>query len=507
MKNSYSYLLFAVLIFSFLYSCSSNETKESTNNAKVSNDEKAQVYIELIQAVNSKDTIALKRAILKHWSDTLIGKNNRWLATDMNYWLAFNKEFGPVEFVSYGSDEYNENKVAWFQGIVSKDWIGLEFDFSTNNKVDGTNVLRSCSPSQKVQPKNTFDSYAQAFEEYLENMESENLFSGVVLVAKGDEILHKRSYGFADRKVDKKCSVDQKMVIASTTKMFTSVAIAQLIEQGKLDLNTPISTYLDDFPNQIGDNVTLTHLLTHTSGIELDDIEGFMPAIRKARSIDEFYELNLEYLPKMESYEDFKTISTLDYSNENFDILGKIIEVSSGQDFYYYLAKNILEPLKMANTGPIDMINDSVDIALNYQINREGTGELDNGFRDEVPHSDLSFSRPAGSFYSTVDDLYSFMFALNNNQIVNDTLKTEFTTKRVANLNIPIYRSWYGYGFYVNERGGLVNYGHAGGLPGTSSRCEYYPESDIYVIVISNYNGAANLVANYIGSEISIRNN
>jgi len=509
MKSSYPYLILAILVLSFFWSCSNNEVKETTNNAKVSVDKKAQVYIELIEAVNSKDTIVLKDAILKHWSDTLIGQDNRWLTTDMNYWIAFNMEFGPLKFISYGDDEYNENKVAWFKGIISNDWIGLEFDFTKDNRIDRTNVLRSCSPShlEAVKPAKTITIYAQAFEAYFKKMEAANLFSGVVLIAKGDEILHKKGYGFSDREMHEGFSSSQKMVIASTTKMFTTVAIAQLIEQGKLDLNTPISTYLDDFPDHIGDQVTLAHLLTHTSGIELDDIDGFMPAIRQARSIDEFYKLNLEYLPKMEFYEDFKTLKALNYSNENFDILGKLIEVRSGQNFYDYLFENILKPLNMNNTGPIDMKNDSLDIAMNYQINREGTGNFDNGFRDKVHHSDLSYSRPAGSYYSTVDDLYAFMLAFNNNQLVNDKLRTEFTTKQVENLNIPIYKSWYGYGIYVNEREGLINYGHAGGLPGTSSRCEYYPELDIYVIVTSNYNGAANLAANYIGSEIAKRNN
>ncbi len=504
MKKLTSYYL-PLLILSTCLGCIDNTMKEVDDRLQNLSEERKQIYIDFSKAVNSKDSLMVNEAIVKYWSDTLIGKNNQWLQTDMNYWLAAIKEFGPLEFVSYGADEFNENKIAWFKGEITKDWIGLEFDFTKNNKIDGTNVLRSCSPSTRKIDPSTIDTnhYSEALEEYFKKMEAEDLFSGVVLVAKGNKIIHKGGYGLSDKKAGIKCIADNKMVIASTTKMFTAVAIAQLIEQGKLKLDEPISTYLNDFPKAIGDKVTIANLLTHTSGIELDEIETFMPAIRKARNIDEFYKLNIKYLPKMESYEKFDTLSALDYSNENFDLLGKLIEVASGQNFYDYLSKAIFDPVGMNNTGPIDMENNTHNIARNYQLNRTGKGTLDSGFRDEVPHSDLSYSRPAGSFYSTTTDLHSFMMALNNTVLIGDSIKTKFTSKQVENLNIPIYKSWYGYGFYVNEREGFSNYGHAGGAPGISSRCEYYPELGIYVIVISNYNGAANLAANYISFIIS----
>ncbi len=510
MKNLLPFCLILFLIIGICFACSESPANDTSSTFLSPPDEREKIYLEFIEAANSNDSLNLKQAILKHWSDTLIGENNRWLQTDINYWLAAYKEFGPLEFVSYGEDKYNENEIAWFKGKVCKDWIGLEFDFTTDHKIDGTNVLRSCSPAKSNKQRTggyNADNPSELLESYFKKMEAEDLFSGVVLVAKGDEIIHQGAYGFSDKKTEAKCTLDQQMIIASTTKMFTAIAIAQLIQQEKLDLHTPISSYLADFPKQVGAKVTLAHLLTHTSGIELDDIDGFIPAIMKARSVDEFYKLNLEFLPQIESYENFEPLSSFDYSNENFDIMGKLIEQASGQNFYDYLSENIFKPLGMHNTGPVDMENGTLGIAKNYQLNRAGDGDLDNGFRDEVANSNLSFSRPAGSFYSTTNDLYAFMSALNNNLLIADSLKTQFTTKRVENLNIPIYRSWYGYGFYVNERNGLLNYGHAGGIPGGSSRCEYYPALDLYVIVVSNYNGAANFAANYICSELSKQEN
>ena len=463
------------------------------------------IYLRFIEAINSGDSAIVKEAILTHWSDTLLGENNRWLRTDMNYWLAAHREFGPLEYVSHGTDLYQDHDVVWCKGTISKDWVGLQFDLTEDQKIDGTNVLRSCSPSDAKGHEGAMTSseVSADLKQYFEAMQEANLFSGKVLVARGDEILLEGAYGYSDLAQKTSLSSENKLVIASTTKMFTAVAIAQLVEQGKLDLQSPISAYLPDFPKQVGDKITIAHLLNHTSGLELDDIDGFMPAIRKARSVEEFYQLNLEYLPKLETYEQFETTEAHDYSNENFDVLGKLVEAASGENFYEYLDQHIFAPAGMTQTGPIDMQNLSGDIARNYQINRDGNGTLSEGFRDEVVHSDLSFSRPAGSFYSTPSDLYAFLKALNTGVLISDATRSEFTSRKVENLNLPIYQSWYGYGFYENERYGNLNFGHAGGIPGGSSRCEYYPAQDVYVIVSSNYNGAANLAANYISSLLS----
>ena len=477
-------LVYGCLSLFFLTSCDELKNNETIKNSK------DLVYQEFVDALNTGDSIKIKEQIVKHWSDTLIGENNRWLTTDLNYWLAANKEFGGLKFVSLGKDTFNNNQVAWLKGITTKDWVGLEFDFDTNNRVLHTNVLRSCTPSNYDETNLEFaeNSYSELLKNYFEESERQDLFSGMVLVAKGDSIIYEGFHGYANKEHTIRISPKNKMVIASTTKMFTAVAIAQLVESNLLDLHQPISNYLDDFPTRIGSKVTTAHLLTHTSGIELDEIDGFMNEIRKARSVVEFYNINLKYLPALENYNNFNTLNNHDYSNENFDILGRLIEVVSNEDFYSYLEKKIFKPLNMNSTGPIDMSTDLSFVTKNYQINRTKTGKLDEGFRDEVPASDLSISRPAGSFYSTPQDLYKFMKALNSNTILNTETTKEFVSRRVENLTIPIYKSWYGYGFYINERFGKENYGHAGGIPGVSSRCEYYPENDIYVIVISNYN-------------------
>lgn len=469
---------------------------------EVETDPKVVVLKSLIDSVNTGDSTSIKNAIITYWSDTLLGLKQEWLQTDMNYWMSRNAEFGPLDFVKLGPDSFNGEQVAWFKGTVAKDWVGLVVHFTDSTEVDHTNLLRSCSPSDPILTAADEQLSAETLQRYFSSMEDADLFSGSVLVAKGDSILFYESFGSADIKEQTRNDDSNHYVIASTTKMFTAVSIAQLREEGKLRLEDPIAMHLPDFPKHIGEQVTIGHLLTHTSSLELDDLEGFMDAICKAKSVDEFYMVNLEFLPKLPSYDTFAVGSSFNYSNENFDLLGKIIENVSGEDFYEYVNNHVFAPLKMNSTGPIDMNNIEVSIAKNYQLSSDNNGTFSDGKRNQVPHSNLAMSRPAGSFYSTPHDLYLFLRGINQHKVLSKASKELFTSKQAVVLDIPVYSSGYGYGFYVNKRFGKVNIGHAGGIPGGSSRCEYYPEGDYYVIVLSNYNGAANLAANYISTLI-----
>lgn len=460
------------------------------------------IYKELIDAVNTGDSNKIKSQIIKCWSNNLIGKNDQWLHTDLNYWLAVHREFGPLSFVNYGFDTYNENEIAWYKGDITKDWIGFEFDFNEKNKITRTNVLRSCSPtnSKSLLDIDSLKIQSKQLTAYFEKLIDHDLFSGMALVAKGDSILFEYYGGYENKKQGKPITPNSSMVIASTTKMFTAVAIAQLLEDDKINIETPIAKYLPQTPEQISKKVTVANLLSHSSGIELDDLDGFMKEIARDTSVNDFYQTNLKYLSKISNFESFEPNGEFDYSNENFDFLGKLIEVASGKSYFQYLEDHIFSPLAMDKTGPIDLSQNQSNLAVPYQINRSGNGEFDNKLRDSMPYSPLRMSRPAGSFKSNVQDLYKFMYGLNHDKLIADSIKQEFTSKKIPNLTIPIYKSWYGYGFYVNERNGNLNYGHAGGIPGVSSRCEYYPKQDIYIITISNYNGSANMVANHLST-------
>ena len=172
-------------------------------------------------------------------------------------------------------------------------------------------------------------------------------FNGSILVADAGKVIYKKGFGMANMEWNIPNQPDTKHRLGSVTKQFTAMLILQLVEQGKLKLDAPISTYLLDYPKASGHKITIHHLLTHTSGIP--NYTSF-PNFVKELSINpyspeafvkKFADLPLEFTPG----EKFA------YSNSGYFLLGYIIEKVSGKTYEQFLQDNILTPLKMNNTG------------------------------------------------------------------------------------------------------------------------------------------------------------
>ncbi|MFK8013630.1 MAG: serine hydrolase domain-containing protein [Marinicellaceae bacterium] len=127
-----------------------------------------------------------------------------------------------------------------------------------------TTVLLLIGTLAFAKPKHSTEEKIATF---LNNL-SEDDFSGTILVAHNDKIIDKKAYGFSSIEFNVKNNTDTKFNIASITKLFTSVAILQLYDQGKVKLDTPIGKYLPDYPNkEVRESVTIKQLLTHTTGL------------------------------------------------------------------------------------------------------------------------------------------------------------------------------------------------------------------------------------------------
>ena len=146
-------------------------------------------------------------------------------------------------------------------------------------------------------------------------------FNGTVLVSKGDDIIFEKAYGYANFEWDIKNTIDTKYRIASVTKPFTAMLIMQLVQEGKIKLDAPITQYLKDYRKDTGDKITIHHLLNHTSGIpdflrlrEIREISGKNPY-----SVEEF-------VTKFCSEDlDFSPGTQWRYSNSGYTILGHIM--------------------------------------------------------------------------------------------------------------------------------------------------------------------------------------
>ncbi|MGH8237741.1 MAG: serine hydrolase domain-containing protein [Steroidobacteraceae bacterium] len=187
-------------------------------------------------------------------------------------------------------------------------------------------------------------------------------FSGVIVVQRDGKTLLKKAWGLADRESRRANTTDTPFFIASQGKMFTAVAILQLVEAGKLQLDDPIVQYLPDYPNhELASKVTVRHLLTHQGGtgdIDILDPNGG-ESRRWVRSIRDLIELHGKRALM------FEPGSKAAYSNYGFILLGAVIEKVSGQSYYDYVEHHVFRPAGMNATTFPDK-DHLADVAVGY---------------------------------------------------------------------------------------------------------------------------------------------
>ncbi|KAI8819765.1 beta-lactamase/transpeptidase-like protein [Fimicolochytrium jonesii] len=254
----------------------------------------------------------------------------------------------------------------------------------------------------------TKTTFQQACEAYIEAHAQKRHYSGAVLVAKGSgrddqEVLFSKAYGLANREWDVPNTIDTKFRIGSVTKQFTAAAVLRLVEQGKLDLDAPMSTYLSSpvFPADKGDILTAFLLLTHQSGLpnctDLPEYESAIARKLHAAPVDTlayFKDLPFEFEPG----------TKVAYSNSNYQVLTVLIETVSGEGWVDVLRKEVLEPLGLNDTG--------VEVSSKLLKHRASGYELEDGKIQNASYVDMGFPLGAGAMYSTVGDLHRWTVAL-----------------------------------------------------------------------------------------------
>lgn len=185
---------------------------------------------------------------------------------------------------------------------------------------------------------------------FLNNITGEE-FSGAILMAKGDNIIQKRAYGLASKELDVKNKIDTKFNIASITKTFTAVAILQLYEEGKIDLETPIGKYLKEYPNEeVRNSVTISQLLTHTAGLPNFYVTNFLDKCKfDLKEVNDFVPLFVNDTLLSEPG------TSYNYDAAGYVVLGLIIEEVTGSNYYDYLKENIFQKAGMPNTLAFDV--------------------------------------------------------------------------------------------------------------------------------------------------------
>ncbi|HEY2951294.1 MAG TPA: serine hydrolase, partial [Verrucomicrobiae bacterium] len=293
-----------------------------------------------------------------------------------------------------------------------------------------------------------------------------------VLVAQNGKILFEKGYGLANLEHRVPVTTETKFRIGSITKQFIAAAILKLREQGKLNLDDRLSKFIPDFPR--GGEVTIHHLLTHTSGIHSytskpDFIETAPLFIKPEDLIQSF---------KNDPYE-FDPGKKWSYNNSGFFLLGDIIEKVSGKAYEEFLRTTFFEPLGMTNTG----VHHGTEV-----LEHEAQGyAFESGRMKKALNWDMSRAGGAGALYSTVGDLYRWNEAVFNGKVLNDaSLKAAFTPVKTTENKSEKLEEGYGCGWAIGKLRGLKQISHGGGLDGFISYLLRVPEERLTVVVLAN---------------------
>lgn len=308
---------------------------------------------------------------------------------------------------------------------------------------------------------------------YVERMAGRDVFSGTVMLAKGGTPLYQAAFGEANKDFGVRNTIDTKFNLGSMNKMFTAVAVMQLVESGKLSLDDTLGKFLKSGamrPDVLA-KVRIKHLLTHTSGLGSYFTDEWDAQSRaRYRSVDDWMNL-----VKNEALQ-FEPGSQSRYSNTGMLVLGKVIEVASGQDYFDYVRERIAKPAGMLSTDAYELDRVNRNLAVGYEAERTARGvEYRNNIFMHVIRGG-----PAGGGYSTVGDLTRFAEALKNGKLVSAASFRQLTTPK-PELSSPTY----GFGFGIENGGRIV--GHGGGFPGINSQLDIYVGEEYTLAVMSNY--------------------
>lgn len=306
----------------------------------------------------------------------------------------------------------------------------------------------------------------------------QNKFNGSILIAHKGKVLLKKGYGMADFSHDIPNTSSTKFKLASVSKQFTAMAIMILQEKGKLNVEDKLSKYIPDYPK--GDKITVYNLITHTSGItnftslpKFDSIRVHTHTLEQL--IAHFKNEPLEFEPG----------TKMDYSNSGYLLLTYIIEKASGKPYGTFMKETIFDPLGMKNTGLYTNTTIIKNMALGYSETDDGTAN--------APYIDMSIPAGAGALYSTVEDMYLWDQALYTEKLVKkSSLEKIFTP----------FKDNYAYGVKVDKYADHKMISHSGGIEGFATITYRFPDDELYIVILKNFDNQNLLPAHKISRAI-----
>lgn len=329
----------------------------------------------------------------------------------------------------------------------------------------------------------------------LESIHSKNQFSGTAFVVDGERILVDVNYGYANRSEQIKNQTATRYGIASGCKLFTSIAICQLVEAGILSFDSTLSECLDlKFPH-FDERITIHHLLTHTSGIPDYFDEEIMGDFEELWVKNPMYQIRClkDFLHLFQNKNmNSPTGERFHYNNAAYILLGLVVEQASGCVFTDYVEDRIFKEAGMLDSGYFAFDSLPERTALGYIDHSDGT------WKTNIYSLPVKGGSDGGAFV-TVQDMIKLWEALMNHKILNEALTNQLLT---AHTKVK-KDSYYGYGIWIKKKANsIIKYHVMGYDPGVSFHAAIYPALSLKIVVCSNKSTGAYEMMNGIEEEV-----
>lgn len=336
----------------------------------------------------------------------------------------------------------------------------------------------------------------------VQQLHADGFFSGAVLVLRDGEVVYEGAVGLADMESGRENTVNTPFNLGSMNKMFTGVAIAQLVEQGLLDFDTTVGEVLPDFPLEAARSATVDQLLTHTAGLGdyfgpaffgpegaespkdlVRDLEGLLPFVVEGGMIAEPGEMNR-------------------YSNSGPVVLGLMLEALTGQSYYDYVQEHIYDVAGMDDAGSYSH-DDEAEAGYAIGYHRETMDDPWQPDRGWHPY----IGSPAGGGYASVWDMAAFGQALMDGALLSPEMRDHIWIPR-AEMSVDFgYAYLFGRPCWGDDRTGeeqvICAVGHNGGAPGVNADYKLYPELGYQVVVLANRSRQAIPLADWLAELIA----
>jgi CubicO group peptidase (beta-lactamase class C family) len=330
---------------------------------------------------------------------------------------------------------------------------------------------------------------ARELDQYFQELEQRDEFSGVVLITKGAEQLYAGAFGYASRPWKIKNTLDMRFDTASITKLFTAVATLQLIEQHLLSFDTGAVDLLGLTDTTISKDVNVGQLLTHTSGIgddaeeeageQYEDVWKNKPNYSVTQTVD--------FLPQfIHKAPNFPPGQGCRYCNCGYVLLGLMIEKVSGLSYRDYVQQHIFAPAGMARSDFLRMDRVNENMAEGGDPLYDAAGQR-VGWRKNI-YSFPPIGSPDGGAHVTAGDLDRFLRAVQAGKLLSSELAAAFLTPQVPYRETDDGPQMYGYGlwFFLNRAGHVLYYQKGGINVGVSGIIRHFPDQDINLVMLSN---------------------